>query len=215
MARNKLMLNNEWESVFCGLPNEQAGELIKAVFAAHSGKEAQLSDPVLAAVFGMMESVIIQNREAYEAKCKKNAENGSKGGMAKASNTKQPVANATERLANLANRKEINRKELNKEKEENKEEKEIRHKRGAFGHVLLSDEQYNGLVERFGEQKTQYGIKRVDEYCEETGKRYKNYALVIQRWGIPTAQQTNKFQNFPQRNSKEHDDMIAKIIAMK
>lgn len=136
MKKNRLMLNNEWESVFCGLPDEQAGQLIKAVYAAHNGKTTHFDDPVLSAVFRMMEVVVIQNRESYEATCRKNAANGSKGGRAKAdANTeKRPLATATEtkqtlakdgeRVANLANRKERNIKEINEIKEKEVKEKE-------------------------------------------------------------------------------------------
>lgn len=105
---NKLMLNNEWKEVFYGLPNEQAGVLIKALFACHEEKPVQINDPVLCAVFNMMADVVRRNREAYASKCKQNAANGSKGGKAKAnaSERKQTLANASERVANLANRKE-------------------------------------------------------------------------------------------------------------
>lgn len=133
MARNKLMLNNEWESVFCGLPDEQAGQLIKAAFAVHSGKATRITDPILAAIFGMMETVILKNREAYESKCKQNAANGSKGGRPKSeekrtvleeTETKRTVTEESERVAKKANRIERNIKEVNiKEKESKEREK--------------------------------------------------------------------------------------------
>ena len=103
-----------------------------------------------------------------------------------------------------------------KVKEKEVKERETRHRHGEYKHVLLTEEQYTGLLERFGADKLNAAIKRVDEYCEETGKTYKNYALVIQRWGIPTSQnnKAGKFSNFPQRNDKAHNDMVARIIAM-
>lgn len=134
MTRNKLMLNNEWESIFTGLPDEQAGQLIKAAFAVHAGKATRIEDPILSAVFGMMESVIVQNKEAYEAKCVRNSVNGSKGGrpkteekrtVLKETEEKRTVTTESERGAKKANRIEKNRIELNniKEKEEKEREK--------------------------------------------------------------------------------------------
>ena len=59
--------------------------------------------------------------------------------------------------------------------------------RGRYGHVTLSPDQYDQLVEAYGEEATQAAIQKVDDYCEETGKTYKNYLLVIKRWGIGAA----------------------------
>lgn len=59
--------------------------------------------------------------------------------------------------------------------------RERRHKLGEFGHVLLSDEDAAKLDEEFPGFWRDY-ITRVDEYCEQSGKRYKNYRLTISRW---------------------------------
>lgn len=69
----------------------------------------------------------------------------------------------------------------------NKEPEEIYRdalSRGPWGHVKLSQEEYDELVDQEGEEKTLAAIKVVDDYCEETGKTYKNYKLVIKRWGF-------------------------------
>lgn len=59
--------------------------------------------------------------------------------------------------------------------------RERRHKLGEFGHVLLSDEDAKKLDEQFPGFWRDY-ITRVDEYCEQSGKRYKNYRLTISKW---------------------------------
>ena len=56
------------------------------------------------------------------------------------------------------------------------------HKHGEFGHVLLTDEQYESLVKDLGETKVAEYIRKVDEYCEQYGKSYKNYSLTIRKW---------------------------------
>lgn len=78
MAKSKMMLNNEWGIMFQSMPDENAGKLIKALFLCHEGKDVEISDPMLSAVFNMMASIVIENDEKYEERCKKNAQNRSK-----------------------------------------------------------------------------------------------------------------------------------------
>lgn len=78
MAKSKMMLNNEWGIMFQSMPDESAGKLIKALFACHEGKDVSVSDPMLSAIFSMMSSIVIENDEKYEERCRKNAENRSK-----------------------------------------------------------------------------------------------------------------------------------------
>ena len=54
-----------------------------------------------------------------------------------------------------------------------------KHKHGEFKHVLLTDSDYQKLIKDFGETVTATYIRKVDEYCEQSGKRYKNYYLAI------------------------------------
>ena len=64
---------------------------------------------------------------------------------------------------------------------------EQKHKRGEFGHVLLTDAEYNRLCDEKGREETDDAIRVVDEYAETSGRRYKNYSLAIQRWGYRAA----------------------------
>ena len=118
---NKLMLNNEWGKMFAGLPDEEAGQLIKAVFSCHAGEPVELENPVLLAVFRMIEEVIIKNREAYEKTCERNAENGRNGGRPKNPEKPKETQSVSEEPTRFsenpkkANRIEKNRKEKNKD----------------------------------------------------------------------------------------------------
>ena len=64
---------------------------------------------------------------------------------------------------------------------------EQKHKRGEFGHVMLTDAEYTRLCDEKGKDETDAAIRVVDEYAETSGKRYKNYSLAIQRWGYRAA----------------------------
>lgn len=64
-----------------------------------------------------------------------------------------------------------------------KSREDIRHKYGEYGHVMLTDKQYQKLIDDYGEDATQKAIKKVDEYCQQYGKSYKDYNLTLRKWG--------------------------------
>ena len=55
-------------------------------------------------------------------------------------------------------------------------------KYGSYNHVRLTDEEFNRLVEEYGETITAEYIKKVDEYCELKGAVYKNHNLAIRNF---------------------------------
>lgn len=57
-----------------------------------------------------------------------------------------------------------------------------RHKYGEYNHVLLTDEQLKKLNEDFGNNTVETYIRKVDEYCQQTGKAYRDYNLTIRNW---------------------------------
>lgn len=75
---------------------------------------------------------------------------------------------------------EKNREEKNRE--EKKEKKPTRHKHGEYGHILLTDEQMEKLVNDFNKTIIDDFIRKVDEYCQQHGKTYKDYNLTIRNW---------------------------------
>ena len=42
--------------------------------------------------------------------------------------------------------------------------------------------QYSKLIEEYGESRIKLYIKKVDEYCQQVGKTYKDYNLTIRNW---------------------------------
>lgn len=78
MGKGNLMLNNEWGTMFQSLPDEKAGQLVKALYACHNGEDVQIDDPTLAAVFAFMSQTVCENARKYEEKCKTNAKNRKK-----------------------------------------------------------------------------------------------------------------------------------------
>ena len=80
-----------------------------------------------------------------------------------------------------------------------KKQKEIKHEYGEYKHVRLTDSQYAKLINDYGEDAVQSGIRNVDEYCQEHGKVYKDYNLTLRKWGI----KTEKIQSSPPTVGKQ------------
>ena len=65
----------------------------------------------------------------------------------------------------------------------NENEKEpVRHRHGEYHHVMLTDEQYDRLLSEYGEYYLSLYIRKVDEYCQQYGKTYKDYNLTLRKW---------------------------------
>ena len=92
--------------------------------------------------------------------------------------------------------------------EENR--KDIRHKHGEYGHVMLTDKQYQKLVEDYGEDETKQAIRKVDEYCQQYGKSYKDYNLTLRKWGFDgiktqnTSRRSNDLDEWAARKEREN-----------
>ena len=83
-------------------------------------------------------------------------------------------------------------KELDKDIEkETKKKNPPRHKYGEYKNVLLNDEQLEKLKEEFPNDWEQR-IDRVSEYCELSGKTYKNYLATIRAWARKDKQTSKK-----------------------
>lgn len=89
--------------------------------------------------------------------------------------------------------------------------KPVRHKRGEYGHVMLTDDEYERLCDTYGDDLTKTAIECVDEYCQQTGKRYKDYNLTIRKWGINSAKERKSKRGFS--NSDDAYAIIEKKIA--
>ena len=62
-------------------------------------------------------------------------------------------------------------------------QKEVKHKHGEYNHVLLTDRQYNSLVENYGQTIIDGYIQKIDEWIQLKGKSpYKDFNLAIQNW---------------------------------
>lgn len=82
-----------------------------------------------------------------------------------------------------------------------KKPKPVKHKRGEYEHVLLTDDEYNKLCVEYGHDKANEAIKFLDEYIEEKGYTSKSHYLAIKRWVFNAVEKKNN--NGKQAKQKE------------
>jgi len=88
-----------------------------------------------------------------------------------------------------------NKKDIYTEKNETAKEEKPKKKRktepkktyGEYGWVKLSDRQYDILRTKYSEADILAGIEYVDHYCESHGKKYSNFMVILDDWGISGA----------------------------
>lgn len=91
------------------------------------------------------------------------------------------------------------------------EAKPARRAYGKYQHVELDDAQHTELVHDYGDKKISDYIRRVDTYCQTTGKHYADYAAVIREWieqdkNRPVKTKTGRVQT--QEDADEIDEYL-------
>ena len=204
--KKSFVIYNSWARLFMGLPEQEAGLLIKAICAHKLGEEYFFENSIVEAVFNMIVEQIDKDAEKYMKTCERRRKSGAKGGLA---NAKQKEAIATNCLAKESKNKQKQAdtesesesesesdtelpKGVNKEKK-NIKKKDQKHKYGEYSHVLLTDREFELLVNDYGQEKTQKLIKCLDEAIEMKGYKYKSCYLAIKKWVVDAVdKQENK-----------------------
>lgn len=221
MSKKSFVIYDSWATLIASIPTEQAGELIQAICKKRIGESVEITDPSVAGMFAMIAPQLDADSKKYQEKCDrikaarektelKNSESGLKNDESGLKNDESGGVSVSDSVSDSVS---VHPTGVNKRAREEKQEKQ-RHKFGQYGHVILSDDEFNTLAAEHGEPQTQEAIRAVDEYCEQSGKRYKNYALVLKKWGFKAVEENarsgttkqgskqkgNKFNNFRQRD---------------
>ena len=180
MGKNSFILYNDQKSVIDKLTDEQAGKIIKAIYAYANGEEMIL-DNMLDIIITPFITALDKDHEKYIETCNKRARAGSEGGkqrvanQANASKSKQKVANQADNDNDKDNDKDIYKKENIKEKAEKIHFAEF---------VTMSNVEYETLVNTHGKEFTDQCITRLDNYKGSSGKTYKSDYRAILSWVI-------------------------------
>lgn len=225
MSKKSFVIYDSWATLIASIPTEQAGELIQAICKKRIGESVEITDPSVAGMFAMIAPQLDADSKKYQEKCDRikaaREKNEPKNNESELKNDESALKREKSELKNnesggvsvsdsVSDSVSVHPTGVNKRAREAKQ----RHKFGQYGHVILSDDEFNALAAEKGEPQTQEAIRAVDEYCEQSGKCYKNYALVLKKWGFKAVeekarsgttkqgskQQGNKFNNFRQRD---------------
>lgn len=102
--KKSFVMYASWMQMIDSMPDDKAGQLIKAVAAYVLDKDVEIKDPLITAMFAMIRETLDEDAEKYEKKVAKLRGNGKKGGEA---NAKQNEAIAPSGKQMLANAKQI------------------------------------------------------------------------------------------------------------
>ncbi len=185
------------------LSDKDAGILFKALLNySQNGTEPDF-DGILEIAFSFMQDQIMRDSEKYTEVCKKRSEAGKKGG--------RPRKNPEEKTNCISSKaKKANIKENEKENEKVKENVIVSGKvkenapavntppealpetttdnnntsNKYFGkRVVLTQEQYDSLVDTYGQKTIDIYIAKVDEYLENHPVTpYRNHHLTLTKW---------------------------------
>ena len=177
------MVYKEWGEYINMLDDRQAGLLFKALFEfVINEKEASL-EGMTAMAYAVMRNTIDRDGKKWEEKCRVSAQNGRKGGLAKASNAKQG-------LANLADKDKEKDKDKDKEKEKDKEkdrEKENDNvsesdKEAPYSEVNLSEEELADLVRQADRLTVDRYILKIIDWQRKNRKLNSKPYISIKKW---------------------------------
>lgn len=159
------LLYTDYADLIRDLPDNQKGVLFQAIMDyARDGVVPEL-DSVTEVYFKFMTAQINRDKERYDEICKKRAEAGRKGGLAK--NGKKGDPQQIEK--DVKERKKAARKKEPPKK-----------KYGEF--VQMTQEEYEKLVVKYGDQKVKRMVEVLDNYKGANGKTYKSDYRAILNW---------------------------------
>ena len=90
--------------------------------------------------------------------------------------------------------------------------KEVRHKYGEFKNVLLSDKDLEKLKAEYGEELVEKYIKKMDEWIELNGRRYKNYYLALRQWMNKEVSKKQEKVEKQERDTKYDEEYFTKLM---
>ena len=93
-----------------------------------------------------------------------------------------------------------------------KSTKEPRHKYGEFKNVLLSDKDLEKLKAEYGEELVEKYIKKMDEWIELNGRRYKNYYLALRQWMNKEVSKKQEKVEKQEGNTKYDEEYFTKLM---
>lgn len=178
MEKRSFLMYTDWQPLFAGMTDEQAGVMLKAMYAYQIGEEYEITDPILLGAFNMVKIKFEADNEAYLKKCEKNKANGAKGGRPKKEEPKKQDYG------------EYKNVKLTEEEYKRLSEK---HGEGKTAEAIKILDTY---IERLSPAKKKAYLKKNHNLCMQNWV----YGEVDKRKGQAKPVTRNNFNNFQQRD---------------
>lgn len=195
MTKNSFILYTEYMENIEMLNMEQRGILLTALMSYQMQTDLPEMDAVTKMCFSFVKARIDRDNESYDEKCRKNAENGAKGGRPKKANgssKKRTVSKKSERFfekpkkadTDTDNEPDNDLKEKDVSNDTSKKKAPEKIAFGEFQNVKLTMDEYARLANDYGETMRKDCIAFLDEYIGEKNYKSNSHYLAIRRWVV-------------------------------
>lgn len=203
MAKDSFLLYQEHRDIFQTLDDEEAGQLIKAIFEYEDTGQINDLDKSLKIAFIPIKNALDRNREKYEKVVERNKQNIEKRW------NKNNTKNTTGKFGIPKNTKNTDNDSDNDNDNDNVKEKRKEKKIHFAEFVSMTNTEYEKLVSTYGKKLVDQCINILDNYKGSSGKNYKSDYRAILSWVIDKIKENkpneNKKTNFNQREYKNLD----------
>lgn len=228
--KKSFIVYSDWERYFLALSDQQAGKLLKALFAFVSRDEEMELEPMAQMAFMFMSDQIRRDTQKWKEVCEKRSVLGAKGGKARAnkanaSTEKQNEANAStekqiQAIASSEKQIQANQADTVTKTDtvtdtvtETVTETDIRSEQSsayAAGlSVGLSMADIRALISKCDESTFHHYVRKLRSWSDRTGKKCSDPAFTIGKWieEDKTKQlQSKGFESLPDKPSYDLSD---------
>lgn len=148
--KKSFVMYESWGAAIEKMNNEQAGELIKAIYAYQKDPDAVPEDPALAFVFELIKQQLDADSQRYKEACAARSEAGKKGG--------RPKANASDKKQMVSTESKKSKCFFEKAKKADND--------NEYDNDLKKENTIDGVKEKRFAPPT---LENVSEYCREMG----------------------------------------------
>ena len=171
MKESFILYTNAWPMIQ-KLDQKQRGDLFTAIMCHAVGEDPPEMDSLTDMAFSFIAAQMDRDTAKYQDICERRAEYGRKGGLAKASKSKQ-------KLANLADNDNDNENDNEYENDnENETENEAQERRSES----LSQEERKLLDQELGHDKVESLIEEVKLWSTNNGKSIRDWPSMIRQF---------------------------------
>ena len=183
------------------LTDEQAGQLLKAIYLHTQDEEVDGLDQATNILYSIISEQLDKDRIKYEETIEKRSKAGKASAEARSTQSNKTEQKETD--VNTCSQVSTDNDNVNDNVYVNDN---VKHLYGQYKHVKLTSAQYQDAVAKYGKEQTDYVIDEIDAYCEMHNRTYKNY-----REAINTFIKRGALDRFVSKNSELFKKSIRRL----